>query len=99
MRGMFVSGMTGDYAGAERLQREAIEILRWGARKWADVPISEKGVVFTPTFIMGAKSMHLETYMQVSFTCCRPCSRGRGLTLLQLGLLQESWPRQTAALT
>jgi hypothetical protein len=65
LRGMFVAGMTGNAADAERLQGEAIKILEWGAQKWANVPTSERGAVFTPTFIRGCKSMQLENYMGV----------------------------------
>jgi hypothetical protein len=65
MRGMFISGLGGEYAEAARLQGEAIEILNWGAQKWKNVPYEQKGSVFRPTFIVGAKSMMLEIYLNV----------------------------------
>jgi hypothetical protein len=95
MRAMFVAGLSGNAADAERLQGEAIKILEWGARKWANVPTSERGAVFTSTFIRGCKSMQLENYMHVRTYCLHTCGLEPLTNVPCSGFLQRSGPRGT----
>jgi hypothetical protein len=65
LKAHILAGVTKDCDKAERLQSEALKICEWGAKKWANVDFEDKGVIFRPSFIVGLKSMRLETYRQV----------------------------------
>ena len=44
----------------------ALEVLRWGAESWRDVPFGEKGNIFQPTFMRGVKCLRLEALLKVN---------------------------------
>jgi hypothetical protein len=44
----------------------ALEVLKWGAELWKDVPFEDKGPVFQPTFIRGVKCLRLEALVKVN---------------------------------
>ncbi|KDQ19786.1 hypothetical protein BOTBODRAFT_27211 [Botryobasidium botryosum FD-172 SS1] len=64
MRGFLGGGLHGDYGpGVEYIGR-ALEILDWGRKAWKDVPIVDKGTIFSDTFTRGVRRLHIQTLMQ-----------------------------------
>ena len=51
--------------GSPEFYRNAVEVLEWGARVWKDVPKSDRGAIFEPSFIRGVKRLHLKSQMKV----------------------------------
>ena len=51
--------------GLPEYYRNAVEVLEWGARIWKDLPKSDRGAIFEPSFIRGVKRLHLKSQMKV----------------------------------
>ena len=51
----------------------AIEVLEKGARIWANTPLSEKGAIFTPTFVRGVWKLKLSAYHAVRTAISSDC--------------------------
>ncbi|KAA1479181.1 hypothetical protein DENSPDRAFT_846114 [Dentipellis sp. KUC8613] len=41
-----------------------LEILRWGRAEWPNASVSERGSIFTDTFVRGVRTMRLDRYMR-----------------------------------
>jgi hypothetical protein len=65
MRGWFEETLGDEVATALEFYNSAIEILKWGAERWRDVPFEDKGAVFQPTFIRGIKCLRLDLLLKV----------------------------------
>ena len=59
--------------GSPEFYRNAVEVLEWGARVWKDVPKSDRGAIFEPSFIRGVKRLHLKSQMKVPVLLKRSC--------------------------
>ncbi|OBZ78588.1 Small glutamine-rich tetratricopeptide repeat-containing protein beta [Grifola frondosa] len=71
VRTMFLKAYFLDYSGdsvetAIQFYDHAISILEWERRKWHDVPMSDRGVIFEKTFIRCVKRMRMEAYRNLS---------------------------------
>ena len=53
--------------GVEFIGR-ALEVLRWGLETWKDVPLQDRGAVFSESFIRGVHALYLDAYLPVSQT-------------------------------
>ncbi|KAH0591282.1 hypothetical protein H2248_001372 [Termitomyces sp. 'cryptogamus'] len=58
MRGFLQSTFQTPGASTEFFS-DALRILEWGARIWKNVPTSDRGVIFEPSFIRGVKRLYL----------------------------------------
>ena len=65
MRGWFEEALGDEVATALEFYNSAMEILKWGAERWRDVPFEEKGAIFQPTFIRGIKCLRLDLLLKV----------------------------------
>jgi hypothetical protein len=63
-----ISGAKGQTKEAERIMAQAVEVLQWGRRVWANVPESDRGVIFSDTFYRGVRFMHMQQFMKASAT-------------------------------
>ncbi|KAI9059649.1 hypothetical protein FKP32DRAFT_1579551 [Trametes sanguinea] len=64
MRAFMDENLTGATWAAIDFYTSAVEVIRWGMQQWADVPVSEKGSIFQPTFLRGVKCLRLGTYLK-----------------------------------
>lgn len=64
MRG-FITASTNQYVTSIEFFRQAAEILEWGREKFRDVPVSERGPIFDPTYIREVKRFYMTTLMEV----------------------------------
>jgi hypothetical protein len=69
MRGFIESAFEGKVEATLDFYTSAIEVLKWGAEFWKDVPYREKGNIFQPTFMRGVKCLRLDALLGVSFIC------------------------------
>ena len=67
MRAFMQSNLTPDIEAALDFYTSAIEVLSWGIDLWKDVPNSEKGSIFQPSFLRGVKCLRLDAMLQVRF--------------------------------
>ncbi|KAH9927512.1 uncharacterized protein BXZ73DRAFT_48783 [Epithele typhae] len=66
LRAFLKDGLEGNPAGSLDVYTSALEVLKWAAEKYKDVPSEERGTVLQPTFIRGVKAMRLNQYMKAS---------------------------------
>jgi hypothetical protein len=66
MRGFLAGSLNGNGEVALEFYNSALEILRWGAERWKDVPDEEKGAIFEPWFACGIKGLRIGAYLAVS---------------------------------
>ncbi|KAJ8488725.1 hypothetical protein ONZ51_g3369 [Trametes cubensis] len=64
MRAFMQSNLTPDVEAALDFYTSAIEVLSWGIDLWKDVPNSEKGSIFQPSFLRGVKCLRLDAMLQ-----------------------------------
>jgi len=69
MRAFFENVLKNNIETALEFYTSAIEVLKWGAERWKDVPSEEKGSIFQPTFVRGVKCLRLDALMKVNFVC------------------------------
>jgi len=67
MRAFFEDVLRNNAETALEFYTSAIEVLKWGAERWKDVPSEEKGAIFQPTFMRGVKCLRLDALMKVNF--------------------------------
>lgn len=67
MRGFFECSLKDNVETALDFYTSAVEVLKWGAEFWKDVPYEEKGNVFQPTIVRGAKCLRLDALLGVNF--------------------------------
>ncbi|KAH9927533.1 uncharacterized protein BXZ73DRAFT_78555 [Epithele typhae] len=65
-RAFMADGLEGNPAASLDIYTSALEVLKWGAEKYKDVPLEERGTVLEPTFIRGVKAMRLNQYMKLA---------------------------------
>lgn len=65
MKGFFTEKTECNYRAALEFYRSAIVVLEWGHKEWKEVPIVDRGVIFSPTFVRAIRRFHLEAYMSV----------------------------------
>ncbi|KAH8086672.1 hypothetical protein BXZ70DRAFT_899907, partial [Cristinia sonorae] len=44
----------------------ALEFLKWGAETWKDSSTSDRGIVFSPSFIVGVHALYLDAYLNAT---------------------------------
>ncbi|KAI0688062.1 hypothetical protein C8T65DRAFT_675219, partial [Cerioporus squamosus] len=81
MRAFLEDSLKNNIVTALDFYTSALEVLQWGQELYKDVPFSEKGQIFQPTFIRGVKSLRLDAFMKV-------CLQGEPRTELEV-LLSE----------
>ncbi|PPQ92548.1 hypothetical protein CVT25_010381 [Psilocybe cyanescens] len=54
-----LSKVTGKYATSIEYYSRTLDVLEWGARTWQKVSAADRGVIFSKTFIRGARRMKL----------------------------------------
>lgn len=59
-----------DYNVSLQYYRSALSVLEWGQQTWKDVPTSQRGVIFVPTFVRGIRRFYLNEYLKVCFCHC-----------------------------
>lgn len=69
MRAFFEYAFHGNAETTVDLYTSVLEVLKWGAELWKDVPSEDKGAVFQPTFIRGVKCLRLDAFMKVNPAC------------------------------
>jgi hypothetical protein len=69
MRGFIEYVFDTNVETAVDLYTSALEVLRWGAELWRDVPFGEKGNIFQPTFMRGVKCLRLDALLKVNSMC------------------------------
>jgi len=67
MRAFFEDTLKNNVETALEFYTSAIEVLKWGAERWKDVPSEDKGAIFQPTFMRGIKCLRLDTLVRVGF--------------------------------
>lgn len=65
MRAFMEDRLKNDTDAALQFLTSALELLRWGAEYWKEVPENDKGAIFQTSFIRGVKCMHLNIFMKV----------------------------------
>ncbi|KAI0094489.1 hypothetical protein BDY19DRAFT_912986 [Irpex rosettiformis] len=63
MRAYLEEKGSGDPKSALEFYRSSLSVLEWGLKTWKDVPDSERGAIFTPTFIRGIRRHYLNAYL------------------------------------
>lgn len=58
MRGFMEATMSGAQGTAVEFLTRSLEILDWGQVLWKDVLESQKGIIFSKTFIRGVRALH-----------------------------------------
>ncbi|KAJ3527907.1 hypothetical protein NM688_g8062 [Phlebia brevispora] len=71
MRAFIVWGSMEEHVPALEYYKSAITILEWGLHTWANVPNSERGAIFTDTFVRGVRRLYIEVYLAVPFPLLR----------------------------
>ncbi|RPD81620.1 hypothetical protein L226DRAFT_541311 [Lentinus tigrinus ALCF2SS1-7] len=64
MRAFMEDNFKNNSVAALDFYTSAVEVLRWGQEAYKDVPFSDKGQIFQPTFIRGVKRLRLEAFMK-----------------------------------
>ncbi|TFK93035.1 hypothetical protein K466DRAFT_479395 [Polyporus arcularius HHB13444] len=64
MRAFLEDNLKNNVVTALDFYTSALEVLQWGQELYKDVPFSEKGQIFQPTFIRGVKSLRLDAFMK-----------------------------------
>lgn len=65
MRAYLEENANRDSKTALQFYRSILSVLEWGLKTWKDVPNSERGAVFTETFIRGIRKHYLNAYLSV----------------------------------
>ncbi|KAF9041911.1 hypothetical protein BDZ89DRAFT_1034726 [Hymenopellis radicata] len=80
----FVDGMVADQPAQKFEQfRNAITVLRWGAKIWKDIPREDRGAIFETTFINGVRRLYLDAIMDHASTSTDVQDRLAMLSLLK----------------
>ncbi|OSD05835.1 hypothetical protein PYCCODRAFT_1361536 [Trametes coccinea BRFM310] len=64
MRAFIQENLIGGTWAALDFYTSAIEVIRWGVQRWADVPVAEKGSIFQPTFLRGVSRLRLDACLK-----------------------------------
>ena len=60
------SSFLGEPESARGYLTNAIEVLEWGIKNYSDVPVTQRGAIFTRTFLRGVHNLLLHEYAPVS---------------------------------
>jgi len=60
MQGFVVNGLKGEPELAASLLKSAVDFLCWGREAWKDVPDTNRGTIFSDTFLRGVRTMYLD---------------------------------------
>ncbi|KAI0715074.1 TPR-like protein [Earliella scabrosa] len=68
IRAWFLRAYFADRSGqskdvAMQYYNNAVDVLEWGAQKWADVPTSERGYIFLRTYVRAIKRIRMTAYL------------------------------------
>ncbi len=66
MRAYLEDKIKHDDRNAMQFYRSVLSVLEWGLKTWKDEPNSERGAIFTPTFVRGVRRHYLNSYLGVS---------------------------------
>ncbi len=76
LSGFLVWGAQQEHVPALQYYKSAITVLEWGLHTWPNVPNSERGAIFSETFVRGVRRLYLDVYLSVCTllygTCLRP---------------------------
>ncbi|KAK1230908.1 hypothetical protein PQX77_005986 [Marasmius sp. AFHP31] len=70
----------------------ALEVMRWGRRKWSGISTEKRGVIFLDSFMHGVQNLHMEALMKARrsfFPWVAAREKDVGKKLEHLGELQE----------
>ncbi|OCH88773.1 TPR-like protein [Obba rivulosa] len=65
LNGLFALNAGGDAREALHFYNNALEVLEWGAVKWANISTEDRGAIFKRTFIRGVKCLCMGAYVSV----------------------------------
>ncbi|TCD68808.1 hypothetical protein EIP91_009675 [Steccherinum ochraceum] len=62
----FRESRVGNHAGAVEFIGCVLEIIRWGNKTWADVPVEDRGIMFDDSFMHGVHALYLEVLLEAA---------------------------------
>lgn len=65
MRGFLDGTLSREYGHKYEFFKNAVTVLRWGAKTWKNVPREDRGAIFEATFINGVRRMYLDAITEV----------------------------------
>ncbi|KAF9041913.1 hypothetical protein BDZ89DRAFT_301423 [Hymenopellis radicata] len=64
MRGFIAGVLLQEHARKFEFFKNAVTVLRWGAKTWAGVPAEDRGAIFEASFINGVRRLYLDAIME-----------------------------------
>ena len=66
MKAFLAGTITDDHEREVELLRNAVTVLTWGRREWADVHRTNRGAIFDFTFVSSVRRLYLRGILEVS---------------------------------